>query len=691
MQIMKLRQVTPVLCSMSRSVISSSSCMLLFLLLAGMPVTFCATAEPAVKNWHEDAFFGLHYDLHPGAGDTELGRLCSYEHIRAMLEKVQPDFVQYDCKGHPGYTGYPTKVGSPSPGIVNDALRIWRDVTRDMGIPLSIHYSGVWDTRAIELHPDWARIREDGTPDPNNTSRLSAYETELLIPQLLEVVRDYDIDGMWIDGENWASHPDWSAACQAAFTKETGIIDIPKKSGDPHWLEWLAFQRALFVKHVTDYTNAVHQLKPECMVTSNWMYSVRQPEEMEAPIDYLSGDFDPSFGSERAMAEGRFISSRGKPWDLMAWSFLQIHDQGWTTKPAVHLCQEVSTVLAQGGAIFIYDQPQRSGKLTDWHQDIFAEVAHFCRKRQAFSHRTESIPQVVVLHSENSYYRYNSPLYNFGGANAAMEGALFALLENGYSVDIMNEATLGARLSEYPLVVIPEAENVSDAFKSKLSAYVEAGGRLIVSGAHVALQYGDLAGVSPASGTAIGWLPAGNGAVKCSGSYQKTVLNGARVLHPVLENQSIPADDKELVPASTLNQVGQGSVAAIHGPIFRNYFQGRYPGLRQVIGDVAAALETPGLSRTCAPWYVEMALRKKDGRTFAHFVNRSVSGYQSSYYHLVEHVPDAGAFSIEIPMAEKPQRCYMSPDPVGLEWHWKDGVLSANISALHIHNILVIE
>jgi len=42
-------------------------------------------------------------------------------------------------------------------------------------------------------------------------------------------------------------------------------------------------------------------------------------------------------------------------------------------------------------------------------------------------------------------------------------------------------------------------------------------------------------------------------------------------------------------------------------------------------------------------------------------------------------------------MAEKPQRCYMSPDPVGLEWHWKDGVLSANISALHIHNILVIE
>ena len=25
-------------------------------------------------NWHEDAFFGLHYDLHPNEADTELER-----------------------------------------------------------------------------------------------------------------------------------------------------------------------------------------------------------------------------------------------------------------------------------------------------------------------------------------------------------------------------------------------------------------------------------------------------------------------------------------------------------------------------------------------------------------------------------------------------------------------------------------
>lgn len=663
--------------------------------LSSILIPFCAVLAcipaQAADNWHKDAFFGLHYDLHPGATDTELGRETTYEHIRAMLDKVKPDFVQYDCKGHPGYAGYPTKVGSPSPGIVNDALKVWREVTRDMGIPLSIHYSGVWDTRAIELHPEWARINANGTPDPNYTSRLSAYAEELLIPQLLEVVREYDIDGMWIDGENWASRPDWSDACKALFKERTGIETVPMKADEPHWHEWLAFHRDLFTEHVTRYTEAVHALKPTCMVTSNWMYSVRQPEEPAAPIDYLSGDFDPSFGAERAMAEARFISSRGKPWDLMAWSFLQTNNQGWTTKTAAHLCQELSTVMAQGGAVFIYDNPQRSGRLTAWHQDLLAEVARFCRARQPYCHKTQSVPQVAVLHSESSYYQYNDPLFNFGQANHPMEGALFALLENGYSVDILNEATLMKKLADYPIVVVPEAEHLPDAVKTALADYARGGGRLLLSGVHVAEQFGELAGVAKAEGTpAGGWLPAGNGAVKVAGDYQPTTLQGAEALAPVLFQQE-PELNQRGFAAATLNRYGEGLVAAIHGPIFRNYYQCRYPLMRRFIGDTADALAAPGLARVHGPWFIEMAARSKDNTLYLQLINRSVSGYLSPNRHMVEHVPDAGAFTVTVPLPARPKRCYLAPDPAGIEWTWKDGVLTVSISGLHIYNVLIIE
>ena len=56
----------------------------------------------------KNAFFGLHFDLHPGKEDTELGADITEEMISALLERVKPDYVQYDCKGHAGYTGYPS-------------------------------------------------------------------------------------------------------------------------------------------------------------------------------------------------------------------------------------------------------------------------------------------------------------------------------------------------------------------------------------------------------------------------------------------------------------------------------------------------------------------------------------------------------------------------------------------------------
>ncbi len=659
----------------------------LVLLVSWVALSNMAGAE----NWHENAFFGLHYDLHPNAGDTELGRETAYDHIREQLEKVKPDFVQYDCKGHPGYTGYPTEVGSPSPGIVNDALAVWREVTRDMGVPLSIHYSGVWDSRAVELHPEWARVDPAGNRHDRYTCPLSPYTDELMIPQLLEVVEKYDIDGMWIDGECWASLPCYCDRCRAEFTRRTGIEEIPTREGKAHWDRWLAFHRDLFVEHVTRYVEAVHAADPEVMVCSNWMYSVRMPEPIEAPVDSLSGDFSPSFGTARACAEARFIASRGMPWDLMAWTFLRTGGQGWTMKPAVHLCQELSEVLAQGGAVFLYNQPQRSGRLTSWHQDIFAEVAEFCRQRKEYCFKTETVPQAAVLHSETCYYRHNQPLFNFGGANTAMEGAVHALLENGYSVDILNEARLTKHITEYPLVVVPEQDGLPQDIVDLLDGYAQDGGRVFVTGAHVAAQMGELCGVKSADGRlGASYVPASGGCVIVGGHWQKVILDTAVEVAPLLDQQE-PELNRAGFPAATINKVGAGAVLAVHGPVFDVYNAAHYPRLRCFIGDMVERLNPSGLIKVCGPWWVELSARKRDGKTLLQLVNRSSAGHLSPDRHVVEHVSETGPFTVYVPMEKLPGRCYLAPDKAGLDWSYRDGILEARVAGLGIHNVLVIE
>lgn len=656
-------------------------------------VTVLALAAPDLpreEKWPAEVFFGLHYDLHASPVDPDLGAATTYEHIRAELEKVRPDFVQYDCKGHGGWTGYPTEVGSPAPNIARDALKIWREVTRDLGIPLSVHYSGVWDNRAMELHPEWGRTQPDGQQSNQHAGALTGYLQDFMIPQMLEVVEKYDIDGFWVDGENWASSPSWSEACKAEFTRRTGITEIPNAAGEPHWDAWLAFHRDLFVEHVTAYTEALHAAKPEIAICSNWMYSVRQPDLVKAPVDYLSGDFDPSFGGERAMAEARFLDSQGLPWNLMAWTFLHTSDQQWTYKSSVHICQEVAAALAQGGAIFLYNQPQRNGHLTGWHQDIMAEVARFCRARQPFTHQTRTIPQIAVLHSQGYFYRHNPPLHGLHPGNVPMEGALQALVELGYSVDLLNEDMLLDRMDRYPVVVVPEQDGLPENLKEALAAYVQGGGKLLLAGHKVTAEFADLAGLKPV-GDPMGtlYVPAGNGCAMTNVAWQPTELAGAETIAMGLWQQE-PEVNQGSFAASTINTVGKGRCATITGDIFRAYYNAHYPLVRRFIGDALASLDAD-LIRMEGPWYIEMAAREKDGRMLLQFVNRNVGGYLSNHRHHVETVPDAGPFAVRVPMAERPTRCYMAPEVGSVEWDWDDGVLTARIAGLGIHNVLVIE
>ena len=83
-----------------------------------------------------ESFLGIHFDFHAGEDCTEIGKNTTPEMIEAVVKTVRPDYVQCECKGHAGFSSYPTKVGNPAPGIAADALRIWREATAENGVSL---------------------------------------------------------------------------------------------------------------------------------------------------------------------------------------------------------------------------------------------------------------------------------------------------------------------------------------------------------------------------------------------------------------------------------------------------------------------------------------------------------------------------------------------------------------------------
>ena len=639
----------------------------------------------------KEAFFGLHFDLHPQATDTSLGADISEANIRDLLGRVKPDFVQYDCKGHAGWAGYPTKVGWPSPGIVKDSLAVWRQATRDAGVGLFIHYSGVWDSKAVAEHPDWARLGPDGKRDPNATSVFGPYVDELLIPQLVEVAQKYALDGVWADGECWGAQIDYSPRALAAWTKETGFKDAPRDRTDPRWLDWKMFHRRAFERYLVHWTDAVHAAVPGLQLTSNWMYTTFAPKPVEAKHDFLSGDYSPSLSVDRARVEARYLASTGMPWDLMAWGFDKGQGLGWSIKPAAQLMQEAAVVLMQGGGFQIYHTPTRSGYIVE---PIIAQedaVAAFCRVRQDASHKSTSVPQVALLLSSESFWEGSDAVFApWGDIFRELEGALHALLNLHYSVDILAEHQLQPRLDEFPLVVVPDSPKLTPQFCQALTAYVERGGSLLLLGERCARLFEPLLGAGlegpPAQRTAeLAWS---GKMTNADGVWQKVAVTTARpfgFIHPTRDVRT-KGD-----AAATVNAFGKGRVAAVYGPAASIYFRSHHPWLRSFIGGLAAELFPDPAVTVDGPPTLDIALRRTaDGRFSVHLLNTAGLPLPDRY-GFTDFIPPLGEITLTVKTGTRPKTVTRVPDGGRLDWSWADGRLKVTIPGLEIHGAIVWE
>ncbi|MHB8898701.1 MAG: alpha-L-fucosidase [Thermoguttaceae bacterium] len=455
-----------------------------FLLAAFLPLVvpgLSPAADPP-RMRRADAFLGIHFDFHAGKDCTQVGARTTLEMVQQVLDKVRPDYIQIDCKGHPGYSSYPTKVGNPAPGFVGDPLQIWRDATRRQGVALFMHYSGVWDGRAVQLHPDWAALHADGKPDDKATSVFGPYVDALMIPQLRELAGDYGVDGVWVDGDCWATIPDYGAKAVDEFRKQTGAPAAPRKAGEPYWNEWLNFNREGFRRYVRHYVDQLKASHPQFQVISNWAFSDHMPEPVSAGVAGLSGDFSPDDSVNSARFAGRCLENQGVPWDLMSWSFSrQSHKQ----KPAAQLMQEASVVLAMGGGYQAYFKQDRDGAVrTPAEMDVMAEVARFCRARQTFCHHSVSVPQVALLYSTAGQYRQSGRLFHWSGTEgvALLRQTLTHVLRGRYGVQVVSEHHLKGKMPQWPLIVVPGWDYLEPAFRDELAAYARSGGTLLLVG-----------------------------------------------------------------------------------------------------------------------------------------------------------------------------------------------------------------
>jgi len=642
--------------------------------------------EPSKRLRRADSFLGIHFDFHANTDSQFVGKNTTPEMVETIINQVHPDYIQTDCKGHPGYSSYPTKVGNPIPGIVGDPLRIWREVTAKHGVSLYMHYSGVWDSRSIALHPDWAVINGDGKTNSNATSFWGPYADRLLIPQLRELEGEYGVDGAWVDGECWACAADYGEAAIHAFQKETGITSVPHGPADPHWFEFLQFNREAFRNYLRHYVGEVKKTNPKMQLCSNWAFTDLMPEPVTAPLDFLSGDYSPQDSVNTARISARYLARQGKPWDLMAWSFTTVEGtNGSNKKSVVQLQREAAVVLSLGGGFQAYFTQNRDGSVRTNEMSVMAEVAKFCRARQAFCHHAQQVPQVALLYSTADHYRRCNSL--FVSDTSRFRNTLIALLESQQSVDIVSEHHLTGHMKNFPMIIVPDCDYLEPAFKQELVDYVKNGGNLLLTGPKSASMFAPELGITTAQTVlATNWVLK---TVSKTGTTSQLSINGT-VQKVTLSNNAKPfavvTGAEGQTSATSIRALGKGRIAATYFE-FNSQNTTSEPAREFLVSLVHELFPSP-MVELSGSHDVDVIVNRLDNHLAINLVNTAGPHATTPIF---DSIPVVGPLQLTIRQATKPTKITLEPGNEPLDFDYQNGAIHLTVPKLEIHKVVWVQ
>ena len=651
------------------------------------------------KKSRKECFFGVHFDFHAMPGET-VGEIYQPEVVAKMLDAVKPDFVQCDTKGHAGLSSYPTKVGNQADVIAHDVLRMWRDLTKERGIRLYAHHSGLYDRAVLKQHPDWGAMNKNGEVSTEYISVFSPYVDEVLIPQLLEICEEYEIDGAWVDGECWGAKADYGKYAAAKYLEKTG--KYPDAETDQE--EYEEFCRQGFRDYVRHYIEVIKAKHPHFEITSNWIYSAQMPEEPQFAPDFLSGDYSPTNSVESARYNGRCLAARDITWDLMAWGQNAI-PCSWmtgnrTTKEYAQYCQEAAQIISMGGGFQFFNiMYGYGGTVQEWAIPMWAKVAEFCRERE-LCHGAKLYPEAAVVYTNRKGVSSNGGLYNMSDMSGFQPLCTWisALANNQISPEVLYEYQLQNDLDKYQVIVLPSSHNLEKESADALIEYVERGGHLILDSA-AAVHFGEKLGwkVKYSEEPRLCFLDGGE-ALCCvetpllhfdvgeatdsvSGICQSSLEETGYYYH-----SNIYAGRREV--ASFLQHLGKGTIQVICVDVGRTYSMNRSGAYDAFLRRQLETAEYEPVATVTGSSLVDVIVTEKEGRLLINLVNMAGNHHVPGVRSFGE-IPSIGPLTVSVKCKEKPGEIYLEPGHRKVEYSYENGKAVLVVPRLDIHQVIV--
>lgn len=470
--------------------------MRVLLLVCGVLVVGVACAGASSGEWYRSALVGM--EVGPtGAQFAEGKHALEYarrfegaEIVRRCVGANAEYLVLWVRDGD--FSFHESRWVPRPPGLGGrDVLKEAVEAGREERLPIIAYCQMQYPAHELREHPEWKVREADGKPVDYLVCYNSGYTN--VVKGLLEEMVGYGVAGFHLDMVDQGFGPPvgcWCGSCRALFRAEHGE-EMPAGVdwGGAGWDRMLEFRYRTSDRFEKMLVEHVRSLDPSVTVDFNYHGSPPFSWEVgQLPVlhagngDFVTGEaglwafgaLTPSFNA----AWYRGVTP-GKPFQVAVQRGVRMyHDQ--TTRPLNDMRWEMFTLLAHGAFVTMIDKTAYDGGLDSVAYGRIGELlGEARRKREHFGH--EPVCEVGIYFSARTrdWYGRDKPMEYFLSVLGAHQAAVQEHFTFGF---IFDERMSLEELERYPVICLPNAALLSEVEVGLLRRYVEAGGRLLVTG-----------------------------------------------------------------------------------------------------------------------------------------------------------------------------------------------------------------
>ena len=429
----------------------------------------------------------IHLDFHTSGLIKNIGEDFSKAQFQEALKIGNVNSINLFAKGHHGYSYYNTNIGTRHPHLKFDLLKEQIEACHELGITAQVYFTVGWSQKDADEHPEWILKNKNGTTDkletlkklgpndklPNFTWRLLAPSNgydELILKQVEEICKNYQIDGFWFD--ILQAYPNYSESNKALMKKDG--VDL---NNDKEVLDYSINQMKSFMERCN---KLIHSYKPNIPIFYNGITNIKRANNLKynlfdfntkQDLEDLPTTWD---GYDIFPFRSKFFAADGKQIVAMSGKFHSSWGEFGGFKHKDALLYEAASMVAFGANVNIGDQLHPSGKMD---LETYRNIGH------AFDY-VEKIEEYGIGGKHISNIGFYYPFNVRSG-----EGTARMLLENQINFNVINRLE---DWSELETIIIPSATQLNNKIVSKLNYFLERGGKLLIMGKSILKNKNDL-------------------------------------------------------------------------------------------------------------------------------------------------------------------------------------------------------